>query len=190
MKDLAMVESEENNKPSNNTDEIDDLLAEYNSGLNVEQESPAPEITTENNQPENVSSSDWHGNPAYYQTGNKAGQLRPSMKHKASSPEKMELQGSSLIDGALFIMLIDMLFPLIITALNNKFTNSKIKLEDLQLNDKQKKDLTPVADEVIKKLSLQANPVWLLVIAMSGIYGINYMAAKSAADDKPKKNER
>lgn len=179
----------------NEADEIDVLLNEYNSGLTEENESPAhtedeqEEAPASNEQPKEPV--DWRGNPAYYQTGNKAGQLRPSMKHKAPSPEKMELQGSSLIDGALFIMLIDMLFPLIITALNNKFTDSKIKLEDLQLNDKQKKDLTPVADEVIKKLSLQANPIWLLVIAMSGIYGINYMAAKSAADVTPKKkNER
>jgi len=181
---------------SNEPDEIDALLADYNSGLTEESETPnhteqEEEIPITPEALENKSGSDWVGNPAYYQTGNKAGQLRPSQKHKAPPPEKMELQGSSLIDGALFIMLIDMLFPLIITALNNKFTDSKIKLEDLQLNDKQKKDLTPVADEVIKKLSLQANPIWLLVIAMSGIYGINYMAAKSAADVTPKKkNER
>lgn len=178
-------------KQPTEVDEIDALLNEYNEGLKVNESdytNTEAEETIEPSAPiESSTPIDWRGNPAYYQKGQKAGQLRPSMKRFGNPPDKMELQGSSLIDGALFIMLIDMLFPLIITALNNKLTKSKIKLEDLQLNDKQKKDLSPIADEVVKKMSLSMNPIYLLLIAMSGIYGINYMAAKSAADLETKK---
>lgn len=179
-------------------DELDELLNSYNSEFdekpndNQLDESDKSDRTGDsetirdgnnegNETPSNKGDSNsWQGNPAYYQSGKKQGKLKPSMKHRGPAKEKMEISGS-LIDGALFIMLIDMLLPLLITVANNQLSKDKIDIEDLQLTEKQKKDLAPISDEVVKKLSMEANPVWLLIIAMGGIYGINFMVAKQAS---------
>lgn len=195
------------------SDELDDLLSEYNNNLteipeeNEQQEETntaterSNNVSTDSNDKrpisentsEPVSESVWRNNPLYYQTGQKQGQLRPTAKKQAekNAPPKevMEISGT-LIDGALFIMLIDLLFPLAITFLNNKASKAKIKVEDLQLTEKQKRDLQPVSDEVVKYLMLRANPIWLMAIAMTGIYGINFMAAKSAAEAKLERDEK
>ncbi len=172
-------------------DELDEMLNSYNKEFDEKPEENTDEQTESssnsnetggNSSGSNSESKEvnWQNNPAYYQSGKKAGQLRPNMKHHAPAKEKMEISGS-LIDGALFIMLVDMLLPLLITVANNQLSKDKIDIEDLQLTDKQKKDLSPIADEVVKKISLEANPIWLMVIAMGGIYGINFMVAKQNA---------
>jgi hypothetical protein len=165
------------------SDDIDELLSGYNQSLLIS-EDKAPETESNNSATPETSVSntptDWRNNPAYFQTGKKAGMLRPSMKHKAPMAEEGEISGT-LIDGALFIMLIDLLVPMLITIANNKFTDDEIDIEDLQLSDKQKKDLSPLADEVVKRLSIQGHPVTMLFLGMAGIYGINYMAAKQNA---------
>lgn len=178
-------------------DELDDLLESYkNTSMVIEEDKQDEENEIDNEGGETSHESagtsteaspsqpvNWQGNPAYYQSGKKQGQLKKNMAHKSPPKEEMEISGT-LIDGALFIMLVDLLFPMLITMANNNFTKTKIDVEDLQLSEKQKKDLTPISNEVVKHLTLNANPVWLMVIAMSGIYGINFMAAKQAAKNK------
>jgi len=176
------------------TSEVDDLdaaLAGYKSAIEIEPE-PEEEQTEEtpvsqpaNNEPKTVAteSSDWRGNPLYYQSGKKAGQLRKAMSHKAPPKEEMTISGT-LISGAMFIMLTDMLIPMLFTFANNSMSKKQIKVDDLQMTEKQKKDLEPVGNEVVKYLLLRANPVWLYLIATIGIYGINLLAARQKAKIK------
>ena len=168
--------------PNENVDDdIDSLLSGYNTQLKEQPDNIETEtVQTETVNTEIPNPNAWQGDLNYFQTGSKAGQLKKKSKHHEPPKENMQISGT-LIDGALFIMLIDLLFPLIIVMINNNFTKSRVNVEDLQLSEKQKKDLSPVADEAAKYLTLQGNPVWMLAIAMTGIYGINFMAAKQSA---------
>jgi len=173
-------------------DDLDAALAGYKSAIDVE---PDPEETVEtkdtpvsqptNNEPKTVSTegSDWRGNPLYYQSGKKVGQLRKTMSHHAPPKEEMTISGT-LISGAMFIMLTDMLIPMLFTFANNSMSKKQIKVDDLQMSEKQKKDLEPVGNEVVKYLMLRANPIWLYLIATIGIYGINLLAARQKAKVK------
>jgi hypothetical protein len=180
----------------NNDEDIDLLLSGYNKQLTEEPETEEVETDEESEQenttsqtPPSGQSVEWRGNPNYFQTGKKAGQLKKQAQHHAPPKQEMEISGT-LIDGALFIMLIDLLFPMLITLANNNLSATKIDVEDLQLSTKQKNDLQPIADQVVKYLTLKANPVWLLTIAMAGIYGINTMAARQVASAKIKDKEK
>lgn len=181
--------------PDVDVDDIDAMLSDYKQRYK-ETESTPIETVTNNQQPATptdpttatANPNAWIGDKRYFQRGAKMGQLKPAFKHHEPAPEKMEISGS-LIDAGLFLMLIDMIFPLIITVMNNKFNDTKIKVEDLQLSDKQKRDLEPIAEQVIKQLSVSADPKWLLLGSLAGIYGINYMAVISGADEKPKKKK-
>jgi len=182
-------------------DDIDSLLESYKSKTLVEkpsnediENSESEKVTPNAHEPAtataNTDPNAWRGNPAYFQTGKKAGQLRPMAKGNGTGINEKQIDemsiSGSLIDGGLFLMLVDMIFPLIIVVANNKFNDTKIKVDDLQLTERQKKDLTPVATEVIKQLSISADPKWLLLGSLLGIYGINNMAVISGSDSKGK----
>ncbi len=177
-------------------DELDELLADYkqkyketeNANVETASRNLNPEPSSES-MPATANPNAWIGDKRYYQRGKKMGQLKPGNEHLKPPPAEMEISGS-LIDGGLFLMLIDMIFPLIITVLNNKFTDTNIKVEDLQLTEKQKRDLEPIATEVIKQMSISADPKWLLLGSLAGIYGINYMAVISNASEVKKVKRR
>ena len=93
-------------------------------------------------------------------------------------PKKEVTVGGELITGTMFVALIDTLAPLMITFLNDKFSKTKLTKDDIKrmkLNAQQKKELTPVCDEVVKYLDITENPIVILVISLIGIYGVNYM---------------
>src|SRR3982751_4607616 len=79
---------------------------------------------------------------------------RPSkasdMKDASTEQIPDSVAAGILIDGAMFIALIDMVLPMIICLINNRFSDEKIKPEDLQLRKDQKNQLTPIVDAVMK----------------------------------------
>lgn len=188
---MEVIENTEVEKvnTSNSDDEIDAYLQSFKKPATVNndtQEQPIETITkpqsvaigNDGRVSENVAKA----NPdKYYTRGSKKGlPKKPETTMSENNPPKKEMEISgSLIDGALFIMLVDLLFPLIITLVNNKVSKDKIDVEDLQLTEKQKKDLEPIATEAVKSLSMKANPMMLMFISFAGIYGINFMAAKT-----------
>ena len=98
--------------------------------------------------------------------------------HERTPPKETITVGGELITGAMFVALIDTLAPLMITFLNDKFSKTKLNKDDLKrmkLNAQQRKELTPVCDEVVKYLDITENPIVILVISLIGIYGVNYM---------------
>lgn len=182
-------------------DELDRVLMEYQQPLTEETNetkppqdegtpglNPASETTTTqgNETPAPSDGGNWFNNPLYYQSGKKQGQLKPLGRKKVNVPTDNSdaVLSGAVIDGALFLMLIDLLVPFLISVLNNKFSDKKIKDSDLQLTSEQKKKLEPLADRVVQMMSLKANPVVLLTMAMTGIYGLNFMAAKMGNDEK------
>jgi hypothetical protein len=110
--------------------------------------------------------------------GEKKKRGRPSKSSKVEEPIN-EIQGSSVISGSLLILLIDLILPNIMAAVNNKVSKKKIKASLLQMTPEQRKELEPVADAVSREMMLKANPLAMLIISMIGIYGVNLMMLKN-----------
>lgn len=139
-----------------------------------------------------------NGNPTsyppgteFYKTGKKAGQPKPPKKvaftyNPATQPATLS---GEILTGALFLTLVDLIIPTIIVGINNRFTKQKIKATDLQLSAAQKKELAPIADQVIKQIDIKANPTLLLCVSMLGIYGANFAMLK-LSEPKQQNNEK
>lgn len=164
------------------------LLTEYGQPANVEEKQSddtgtnVSEKTPDTNSEGNADN--WKGNSAYYQTGTKVGQLRksPAKKTVTYEPEKETFGADELITGALFLSLVDLLFPLLICGLHNYFTRKnkdrvKIEWTNVSLTGEQRKQLTPIADKAVRQLKLHLNPALALVLTMAGLYGVQYATA-------------
>ncbi len=169
---------------------LDDLMGQY--------QEPAKSLEPEKNDTENSESSE---QPKQEQTtdqnntdtgapygrfvkGPKKGQPKPkpgSAYQKAApvavDPNKASFSGT-LIDGGLFLTMINLLFPMLIALGNNFFSDKKIDPKKLKLADDQIKELKPVAEKVLQQISVKGNPMLILCIGMVCAFGINFMAVK------------
>jgi hypothetical protein len=124
---------------------------------------------------------EWRNNPLYFQTGKKAGQLRPTGNKLNVAYRKDNSQSTisgDIISGALFLTLIDLLLPFIFIKANNYFSKDKLKMSDLEMTEKQKRTLEPIADKVAAQIKATANPTVILVFTLCSIYAINFAEAK------------
>lgn len=131
-------------------------------------------------------------NPApfgVYKSGKNAGQPRPAPKVRIGYNPSQEITSISgeILTGALFITLIDLIIPILLVGVGNRFSKpgSKIKVSDLQLTAAQKKELAPVADKVVKQLNINAKPELLLFLSLLGIYGANFAVLKFSQSNTP-----
>lgn len=87
---------------------------------------------------------------------------------------------NQIISGYMFLIIIDFAFPALFCTIYNKFirgkTDKKILSSQIKLKKSELEELQPIADEVVKKLSLNINPVYVLIIGMGSIYIGNFMA--------------
>ena len=127
-----------------------------------------------------------------YMKGKKKGQPRTS-PYTGSNPKYLPpppapvqpaappaLSGM-LIDGGLFLTLVNLVVPMIIALGNNTFEKDKskhIKPEKLQLSKEQLRELDPLCDAVMKQISMTGDPKILLFIGLAAAYGLNFMAVK------------
>lgn len=170
---------------------LEDVLKTYSKPMTIE----APPTANFVKQDTPVGGIDDKSDPnKYFQSGAKKGQPRlrrprttsqPVNTPPGKNPQQPGITGE-LITGALFLMLLDLLFPMLIAAINNKFSKTKIKAELLQLDAKQKSSLEPLANEVVKYINITGHPVALFLIAYCGIVGINFAAIKMAQSEKVK----
>lgn len=132
---------------------------------------------------------DWRGNPSYYQTGKKQGQLRPSGKvvsmsssgyGEQGSPQS-EAQGEVNIDGDTFLLIIDLLLPALVSLGNNYFSEDKVSFEQIQMSESQRSKLTPLADKVVGMILKDTNPLALFGVALLSIYSANFLQTKYAS---------
>lgn len=127
----------------------------------------------------------------FYQTGKKVGQPRPERKPSLTynkTVDQTSLSGD-ILTGALFITLIDLLIPMVLAGINNRFSKQKIKASDLFLTQRQKNELSPIADKVVKQFDFNGNPQALLIYSMIGIYGANFAMLKFMNDSSQTKKE-
>lgn len=91
-----------------------------------------------------------------------------------------EIKEENIINGSLLILLIDLILPRLVVLVHNRISKEKqVKSSQLQMTNKQRKDLMPIADEAAKQLLIKANPITVLLIALIGIYGINLLMLRS-----------
>ncbi len=157
---------------------------------------PAP-VQPSQTQPqvsEPVKSVDPNAPYGYYLRGKKKGLPRTtpyfSAKNNYQPPATVTpvnpTLNATLIDGGLFLTLINLVIPLAITLANNHFSNDKVKPDQLKLTKDQIKDLDPICDAVMKQVSMTGNPMVLLLIGLFAAFGLNLMAAKLDSNYKPK----
>lgn len=119
----------------------------------------------------------------HYVRGPKKGQP----KEKGSSTVRVSSKSSesdgnisgSVITAGLFLLIIDTVLPMVIVLLNNRFSEKKMKAEVLKLTDEQRKELEPLADQVLKQIQMTGNPTAVLLLTFVGLYAANYAMAKA-----------
>lgn len=97
----------------------------------------------------------------------------------ANSPNETEVNAVKYITGSLMLMLIDAVAPsLLIKVLgmtNPKFKN--ISSKKVRLSKDQKEDLEPLANEAVKQMTINMNPMTAFFLCTSLIYATNIMTA-------------
>lgn len=176
-----------------NPDELERLLSGYTEPAKVDAPPAQPAGTPPPvAQPTQNGAPNWYGNPAYFQRGKKKGQLRPNGQryspagvNMSVNPAPTEIAGD-IISGALFLSIINLLFPMLFSVLNNMVSKKKIAYEDLQIDDKALKNLEQLSDKALKSIKIEANPVAVLFVTMLGLYTLQFMTVKMIQDIKPK----
>lgn len=191
--DETTTVTEPEKTPSANPADLQSLLAGYTEPAKVEQPLTPPTTPAPSPMPVGHGPASWHGNPMYYQTGKKAGQLKPQRKQSflqqpanvSVNPGVSEISGS-IISGALFLTIINLLFPMLFSVVNNMVSKKKIAFEDLQIDDKTLKQLDELSDKALKHIKIEANPVAVLLVTMVGLYAMQFMTVRMINDIEAK----
>lgn len=166
-----------------NTDSVNDLLSGYKEAKIEEPIEPEhnPENIVQNlgESSEGLPPPDtnaWQGDKRYYQTGKRAGQLRPNrVTVKYNHDATTSIPASQLVNGALFLAFINFIIPLAISGVHNWFNKkNKLAIKDLKLTNDEKKEIDPLMDATLKQLNINANPLILLIISLVGAYSVKY----------------
>jgi len=159
------TEIETEKLPIDETSELDAILSQYTKPFEDTNESDEPENKVENKT-----------EPIDGETKKETRGRKKGGKNKTEQKAEGEtLPINNLLNGAILILIIDLVLPLIIMYVGKIVTKKTVPLDALQLTEKQKKDLIPICDEVAKRVNVN-NPILLLAVTLSGIYGMNYMA--------------
>lgn len=174
----SMVETDQPKEKDNNyiigdrgdtpESEINNILSGYTEGFTFEN-------TNESDEPSVFDSLPDEAKPDFEM---------PKKQRGRPKKEKNVVVSGEILSGAMFLMLIDLTIPFLISVLNNQFSKTKIKPSDLQLSEKQKAELSPLADQVAKELNIEGNPIAIFVISLLGIYGLNFAMLKQIESKK------
>lgn len=169
---------------------INDLFADFDSaeGSTIAFDSSDDEVEEKPDTSLPLFKDNPEGDSRYYQSGKKKGQLKKKYRSGEGAKisgtgyqTKSQTLGGSVLTGAMFLTMVDLIIPLAIAGANNYLSKDKIKPSDLKLQKSQINELAPLCDEVLKQWQISARPEYLLAISMVGIYGLNFFMAKNAA---------
>lgn len=97
----------------------------------------------------------------------------------ASSSNEAEVNAVKYITGSLLLMLIDAVAPTVLIKVlgmtNDKF--KKLSSKKVRLTKDQREDLEPLANEAVKQMTLNMNPMTAFFLCTSLIYATNIMTA-------------
>ena len=148
----VLVDEKPSEKATDNLSDIDRLISGYT------EEATINETPTE-------------GSPSI--------ELTPPVKKRRGRRKKKAIVEGEILTGAMFLFLVDTIFPTVICAVHNQFSRRKVKPDKLMLTDKQKKELEPLAGQVAEQLQAKGDPVSLFILTMISLYGVNLMMASS-----------
>lgn len=194
--DTAVLSNDSPPVDVNPIDELQTLLAGYSKPATVIEtpgEKPAESQPVQSPPPVQPNGSPhWYGNPLYYQSGKKQGQLKPPPKKSIFAPPHVSVNtdttstiGGDVITGALFLSMVNLLLPMLFSLIHNMIVKDKrkrIDYEHLQLPDKDIRQLETLADKALKHIKIEANPVAVLIFAMVGMYGMQFATVKMLTD--------
>ena len=91
---------------------------------------------------------------------------------KIESQKTQNIDLAKYINGALLLVAIDSFFPALILKIAGYFTDKfkKTKRAELRLTAADKKNLEPLADELIKSMIMEMHPAAAFFLALSVIY--------------------
>lgn len=95
------------------------------------------------------------------------------------------------INGSMFLVAMDFVFPGTIAFAFNYFSKThRVKAEDLKFTDDERKDLEPLADEVVGELLNKMSPLEQFIIFTAILYGAKLtFAAKEKVKVTPSKSK-
>lgn len=104
---------------------------------------------------------------------------------------KPDIDITNFISGALFLTAMDYMFPIVLKYgfgfFNRKYQRIKPSgYEKLQLSDKEKQYLEPSAEQVVKYLFADANPVLIFAVVSCSIYAGKLALLDEEDFEKPK----
>jgi len=93
----------------------------------------------------------------------------------AAAPAKMQMDVSKFINGAIFLMIMDAVFPMaftwILSFINPKYKNIKPEArQKLKLTKEEKEMLEEGANEVVKYLFSESDPLTIFAVSMCFVY--------------------
>ena len=101
------------------------------------------------------------------------------MEISSQSSNPNEVNASKYLTGAIILMMIDAVIPSVLIKMmsmaNPKYKS--IKTKEIKLSKEQKNDLEPLADEVVKQMTVNMSPMTAFRVCTSLIYGTNIMTA-------------
>lgn len=175
---------EENNQQTEQIKEADINVNDLFKSFPPPEETPATPSAEEAKQTdESEGRESWVGNPLYYQTGDKQGQLRPTpLKSKQKTVAPPPPPKGMLITGNILLNLTDIVIPAVVSFGNNlavKEDFEKVSRAELKLREEQLKEMRPIFDEVANYLKLHLHPLFILGIAVGSAYSNNLAIVKN-----------
>lgn len=106
--------------------------------------------------------------------------IPPVKKKRRGRRKKTAIVEGELLSGAMFLFLVDTIFPTLICAVHNQLSKKKVTPDRLMLSPNQKKELEPLAAQVAEQLQAKGDPVSLFILTMLSLYGINLMMVRQS----------
>lgn len=95
------------------------------------------------------------------------------------SQNPSEVNASKYLTGAIILMMVDAVIPSVLikmmSMVNPKYKT--IRTKEIKMSKDQKNDLEPLADEVVKSMTMNMSPMTAFLVCTSLIYGTNIMSA-------------
>ncbi len=118
----------------------------------------------------------------YFDNGKPRKRPKKGEEKESQKVQEAKIDAGIMIDGAMFLMMVNMLIPLILSSVNNYFSKTKVKPEAIEMTEKQESKFAPLVDRCLKGIEMKGNPQSLLMFGLLTIFGVNFINARMEAE--------
>lgn len=97
--------------------------------------------------------------------------IKEDLKETPVAPVPEKKQFKVFINGSMFLLALDFIFPGTIAMAYNFVSKSKVNRDDLCMTPDERKELTPLADEIVQELLQGLTPLQQFLIYTGVMYG-------------------